>query len=198
MKQNPESMHMGHIIELFTDNFNTTVMDSDDAWLIEFYNPKCAHCIAFAPTYKRVAKDLKGRVFVARINVVAEPDLVERFGVTTYPTIKAFKVGLAAKTDDQVCEFTETERSEDAVVKFGQSLYAGEDEDEVENNYYDEDSHDDGRYGKNGFGKDLILNIKWTMNRKENSIAYHAVGDSNKIVDFEKVHFSIFYTSGNP
>ena len=109
MKQNPESMHKGHIVELFTDNFNTTVMDSDDAWLIEFYNPDCPHCVAFAPTYKRVAKDLKGMVFVGRVNVITEAILAERFGVTAYPTIKALKYGLAAHTDDQILEYTETD-----------------------------------------------------------------------------------------
>jgi protein disulfide-isomerase A6 len=127
MKQNPESMHKGHIIELFTDNFNTTVMDSDDAWLIEFYNPKCVHCIRFAPTYKRVAEDLKGRVMVGRINVIAEPELVERFNVTAYPTIKGFKVGLAAKSDADIVDYPAEDNSEDLVVIFGKSLIDGED-----------------------------------------------------------------------
>ena len=102
---------------------------------------------------------------VARINVVAEPDLVSRFSVTEYPTIMAFKYGLESKTDDQILEFTEPDRSEDAVVKFGQTLYSGVDEDEVENKWYDEDDHDDGRYGKDGKGKPLILNIKWTLDK---------------------------------
>lgn len=59
MKNNPESELKGHIVELFSDNFNSTVMESEEAWLIEFYDPLCPHCKKFAPTYDLVANDLK-------------------------------------------------------------------------------------------------------------------------------------------
>lgn len=72
----------------------------------------------------------------------------------------------------------------------------GEDEDDVEGNYNDESS--DGRYGKQGSGKNLILNIKWTMNRVENSNLTLSIGNTGVKKTFERVKFSIFYTSGDP
>ena len=42
------------------DNFNSTVFGSQNSWLIEFYSSWCGHCIRFAPTWKQLAKAVKG------------------------------------------------------------------------------------------------------------------------------------------
>ena len=42
-------------------DFKSTVLGTSTAWLIEFYSSWCGHCINFAPTYKNVAKDVKGK-----------------------------------------------------------------------------------------------------------------------------------------
>jgi hypothetical protein len=39
--------------------------------------------------------------------------------------------------------------------------------------------------------------MRWVVQRDDNKIGYHAVGESNELVGFEKVDFSIFYTSGD-
>ena len=121
MKNNPESELKGHIVELFDDSFNSTVMESEDAWVIEFYDPHCPHCKKFAPTYEQVANDLKGLVKVGTINGRAERDLMTRFSITGYPTIKAFGYGINSKDDSQILSFKGA-RSEEAVMTFGKKL----------------------------------------------------------------------------
>lgn len=41
-------------------DFSSTVMATSNAWLIEFYSSWCGHCIDFAPTFLKLANDVKG------------------------------------------------------------------------------------------------------------------------------------------
>lgn len=51
------------VISLKDDNYDRIVLATSNAWLIEFYNSWCGHCIRFAPTYKQLATDIKGLNF---------------------------------------------------------------------------------------------------------------------------------------
>ena len=42
------------------DSFSHTVYGSSNAWMVEFYNSWCGHCVRFAPTWKTIAEDVKG------------------------------------------------------------------------------------------------------------------------------------------
>ena len=46
---------------LSVDNFKATVLNSEAAWMIEFYSSWCGHCIRFAPTFKELAKYTAGK-----------------------------------------------------------------------------------------------------------------------------------------
>lgn len=41
-------------------NFSATVHGTDNAWVVEFYNTWCGHCVAFAPVWKQFGKEVKG------------------------------------------------------------------------------------------------------------------------------------------
>ena len=42
-------------------NFKKNVIGSDTAWFVEFYSSWCGHCVRFAPTWKKLAADVKGK-----------------------------------------------------------------------------------------------------------------------------------------
>lgn len=48
------------VIILNKKNIKDRVYDKSMAWVIEFYNSWCGHCIQFAPTWRQFASDLKG------------------------------------------------------------------------------------------------------------------------------------------
>ena len=60
--QHPESNMTSAIIALDDKSFNDTIMTSDKVWIVEFYDPSCSHCQAFAPIYKEVGPLLQGKV----------------------------------------------------------------------------------------------------------------------------------------
>lgn len=45
---------------LDADTVRPAVLDSSSAWAVEFFASWCGHCIAFAPTWKELANDVKG------------------------------------------------------------------------------------------------------------------------------------------
>ena len=49
------------VIILNGTNFARRLYGSDRAWIVEFYNTWCGHCAKFAPKWKQLATELKGR-----------------------------------------------------------------------------------------------------------------------------------------
>ena len=41
-------------------NFTHTILQSENAWMVEFYSSWCGHCIRFAPIYKELGQAVQG------------------------------------------------------------------------------------------------------------------------------------------
>ncbi len=81
----------GEDVEIITnENFDALVENSTDVWLLEYYAPWCGHCKQLAPTYKRVAASLKGKVRVGAVECDANPELARRAGITGFPALKIY------------------------------------------------------------------------------------------------------------
>ena len=57
-----------HVIDLTASEFYAKVGSKEDTWFIEFYAPWCGHCKRFAPQYEELAKNLEGKIYVAKID----------------------------------------------------------------------------------------------------------------------------------
>lgn len=78
------------VIELTVSNFDENVLNSKHIWFVEFYAPWCRPCKDLEKEWNRAAHDLRGKVKLAKVNGNMYKELVERYGVKGYPTIKVF------------------------------------------------------------------------------------------------------------
>ncbi|XP_074595952.1 sulfhydryl oxidase 2-like [Brevipalpus obovatus] len=80
---------------LDSDNFTGHVNDRDNAFIIEFYNSWCGHCIRFAPLWKNFSRSIVKWNKVVQIGVLdcAEDKnvvLCRKYEVMSYPSIVYF------------------------------------------------------------------------------------------------------------
>jgi len=59
--------------------------------LIDFWAGWCGPCRALAPTIEELAKELAGKVLVAKLNVDENPKTAEKFQVFSIPTVILIK-----------------------------------------------------------------------------------------------------------
>lgn len=81
------------VIELTDSNFESTVLKSDDIWLVEFYAPWCGHCKNLAPEWAKAATELKGKVKLGALDATVHQQMAQRYGIQGFPTIKYFGPG---------------------------------------------------------------------------------------------------------
>jgi len=115
-----EDTDAGDVVVLDDENFDKTVMNSDDIWLIEFYAPWCGHCKTLAPKWKKVATKLLGKVKLAKLDAEKNRVTAARFSVSSYPTIKVFEKG--QKSVEKAYTYNGERRMKD-LYKYGEELY---------------------------------------------------------------------------
>ncbi|EDW11320.1 protein disulfide-isomerase A6 homolog [Drosophila mojavensis] len=80
------------VAELSGENFDSTVLQDDAIWVVQFYAPWCSYCHALVPEYKQLAKALKGVVKLGVINGERNSELSAAYEVQGFPMIKIFGV----------------------------------------------------------------------------------------------------------
>jgi thioredoxin 1 len=82
-----------HATELSDEIFDTTVIQSGDAYLIDFWAPWCGPCRMIAPVIDELAGEYNGRLKVGKVNVDNNQEIAARYGIASIPTIMLFKGG---------------------------------------------------------------------------------------------------------
>ncbi len=85
------------MIDLSESNFADVVGRSRQMpVLVDFWADWCAPCKQMAPVLEKLARELKGRLLVAKVNADREPLVTQQFGVRGLPTLKLIVQGQLA------------------------------------------------------------------------------------------------------
>ena len=78
------------------EDFEDEVLKSDVKVLVDFYADWCGPCKMLTPVLESVANKLDGKVKIVKVDVDESPDLAQRFGIMSVPTMILFKKGQQA------------------------------------------------------------------------------------------------------
>ncbi|KAI8888561.1 thioredoxin-like protein [Backusella circina FSU 941] len=91
------------------------IISSKQPWFIKFYSPSCPHCVALAPTWTKMASELRNQVNVAEVNCQAKPFVCEEHNIEYFPTLRMYGQG------DEPLEYRGGDRSLISLVKYAKS-----------------------------------------------------------------------------
>ncbi len=87
-----------NIAQLTTATFDDAVTKSATPVLVDFWAPWCGPCKAIAPILEELAKDLVGKLAIAKVNVDEAGEIAGKYGIRAIPTMILFKDGVVVDT----------------------------------------------------------------------------------------------------
>jgi len=75
------------------DNWEAEVLKSDSPVLVDFWATWCPPCRMIAPLVDELGRDYAGRVKVGKLDVDRHPEVAERYGIVSIPTLLVFRKG---------------------------------------------------------------------------------------------------------
>jgi thioredoxin 2 len=81
------------IAEAGDDDFATVVEQSGLPVVVDLWAPWCGPCRMISPALEDVARNLRGRMKLVKVNVDDNPGTAGRFGVQGIPTLLVFRDG---------------------------------------------------------------------------------------------------------
>src|SRR5699024_7540996 len=76
-------------------DFQSKVLDAKGPVLVDFFATWCGPCKMLAPTLDEVAQEVAGKAAVYKLDIDQSPDIAQRYGVMSVPTLIVFEDGQA-------------------------------------------------------------------------------------------------------
>ncbi len=76
--------------------FEKVVLQSELPVVVDFWAPWCAPCRMVAPVLDKLAKELAGKVLIAKVNTDEDPQWAQKYGVQGIPTMLFISKGKIA------------------------------------------------------------------------------------------------------
>ena len=103
-----------NIVHTNDDDFEADVLQSDKPALVDFWAEWCNPCKMIAPLINEAASEYADKMSVVKLNVDESPNVAQKFGIRSIPTLMLFKDGavqaqkLGAMSKSQLTEFLDT------------------------------------------------------------------------------------------
>ncbi|MEA5020437.1 MAG: thioredoxin [Gordonibacter sp.] len=78
---------------LTSSNFQSKVLDTQGPVLVDFFATWCGPCKMLAPTVDEIAVEQAGKAAVYKLDIDQSPDIAQRYGVMSVPTLIVFENG---------------------------------------------------------------------------------------------------------
>jgi thioredoxin 1 len=86
------------IVTLEDGTFEKEVLKSETPVLVDFWAEWCGPCKAIAPTVEEIARDYRGKLKVAKMDVDRHQQVPQRYNIRSIPTLLLFKGGRVVDT----------------------------------------------------------------------------------------------------
>jgi len=103
-----------NIVHTNDSSFEADVLNSDKPALVDFWAEWCGPCKMIAPILEEAAGEYGDKLSVVKLNVDESPNIAQKFGIRSIPTLMLFKDGavqaqkLGAMSKSQLTEFLDT------------------------------------------------------------------------------------------
>ena len=77
----------GEPLHITDESFEKVVMQSELPVIVDFWAPWCNPCKMIAPTLDKLAKELDGKIVIAKVNTDDHAQWMQKFGIQGIPTL---------------------------------------------------------------------------------------------------------------
>lgn len=89
---------MGDILQVSDGSFESEIVNSDIPAMVDFWAEWCGPCRMVGPVVEELAKEYKGKVKIAKMDVDQNRETPAKLGIRNIPTLIFFKGGEAVNT----------------------------------------------------------------------------------------------------